>query len=479
MRYADHSAEVRFGEVAASLADAEPAVLWTDSESAPTPRPALRSDTVTDLLVVGGGFTGLWAAIQAKQRDPGREVLLVEARRLAVGASGRNGGFCVASLTHGLDHGAATWPDEIARLAVLGRENLDAIEATVRDFGIDPDFQRSGQILAAVRANQVDGVRESFELHRQMGEDVEWLDEAAIRDEVDSPTYLGGYVDRSGCAMLDPARMAWGLADLAQRLGVRIAEHTQVRQLSDIGERVSVTVTTTTGTHVVTARDVILGTNAYPSPLRRLAHFVIPVYDHVLATEPLSASQLASVRWAGRQGVGDAGHQFHYYRLSADNRIVWGGYDANYHRGGAVDVALEQRSASHELLAAHFFQTFPQLSGVRFTHKWGGAIDTTSRFTPVFGTAHRGRVAYAVGYTGLGVGSSRWAAQVTLDLLAGEPTELTEFAMVRQMPVPFPPEPLRYPVVSLTRREIARSDDTGSRGPWLSLLDRFGIGFDS
>ncbi len=465
--------------ISLSLRDAKPAVMWTDVTAGPDPRWAIRRPETVDLLVVGGGLTGLWAAIQAKQRQPERDVLLVEARRLAVGASGRNGGFCAASLTHGLDHGAALWPDDIARLVAMGRENLDAIEATVRDNAVEADFQRSGQILPAVRDNQVEGVRESFELHQSFGEDVEWLDAETLRTHVDSPTYLAGYVDRSGCAMLDPARLVWGLADVAEALGVRIAEHTQVEGFVSLGDRMRVGVLTPSGSQTITTRDVVLGTNAYPSPLRRLSSFVIPVYDHVLATEPLSDTQLASLGWSGREGIGDAGHQFHYYRLTADRRILWGGYDANYHRGGAVDVALEQRQASHELLARHFFQTFPQLEGLRFSHKWGGAIDTTSRFTPIFGTAYAGRVAYAVGYTGLGVGSSRWAAQVALDLLTGRRTELTQLAMVRRLPIPFPPEPLRHPLVSLTRREIARSDDTGKRGPWLALLDRFGVGFDS
>lgn len=463
----------------AALKDAKPAVYWTDSIAESAPRDPAPAKSTADLLVVGGGFTGLWAAIQAKQRDPGKDVVLIEARRIGVGASGRNGGFVAASLTHGLDHGAALWPTEIARLTQLGRDNLAAIAATIREHHIDADWEPTGQLSVSINPHQDDHLRASFELHERFGEDVQWYDGPAVRQRVASPTYRCGYLDRSGAAIVHPAKLALGLARVAEALGVRVHEFTELSALQRDGEIVSAYLRTRTGPATLAARDVILGTNAYPPVLKRLSLFVLPVYDHVLMTEPLSAPQLAALGWTGREGIGDAGRQFHYYRLTADNRILWGGYDANYHRGGSVSVELEQRDASHELLARHFVQTFPQLEDLSFSHRWGGAIDTTTRFTPMFGTAHGGRVAYAVGYTGLGVGSSRWAAQVALDLLTGKPTELTQFAMVRRPPVPVPPEPVRFPVVAFTRREIAKSDETGRSGWWLTLLDRFGVGFDS
>jgi glycine/D-amino acid oxidase-like deaminating enzyme len=225
---------------------------------------------------------------------------------------------------------------------------------------------------------------------------------------------------------------------------------------------------------------VVLATNAFPSLLKRLRWATVPVYDLVLATEPLTSAQLALLGWKSRAGVGDASNLFHYYRLTRDDRIVWGGYDALYHYGSRIDDGLEQRDATHGMLARHFFETFPQLDGVRFTHRWGGVIDTSTRFCAFFGTAFSGRVAYALGYTGLGVGASRFGADVMLDLLAGAPTERTRLRMVRERPVPFPPEPLRYAGIQLTRWSLARADrNDGRRNAWLRTLDRFGLGFDS
>jgi glycine/D-amino acid oxidase-like deaminating enzyme len=230
----------------------------------------------------------------------------------------------------------------------------------------------------------------------------------------------------------------------------------------------------------VRARSVLLATSAYPPILRAIRRYVAPVYDYALMTEPLSSDQRAAIGWKRRQGVGDMANQFHYYRLTKDERILWGGYDAVYRYGGQVRPELDDDEATFAKLSQHFFTTFPQLESVRFTHRWGGAIDTCSRFSVFFGTAHRGRVAYAVGYTGLGVVSTRFGARVALDLLDGRETEATRLRYVRSKPVPFPPEPLRSGIIQLTRNRLAAADrNAGRRGVWLRTLDRLGLGFDS
>ena len=173
-------------------------------------------------------------------------------------------------------------------------------------------------------------------------------------------------------------------------------------------------------------------------------------------------------------------NQFHYSRLTADHRIMYGGYDAIYRAGGRVDAAYEDRPESFQRLASHLLATFPQLEGIRFTHQWAGAIDTCTRFAAFYGQAHRDRVAYAAGFTGLGVGATRFAAQVLLDLVAGEQTERTELEMVRRKPLPFPPEPAAWAGINLTRWALDRADHRqGRRNLYLRTLDRLGLGFDS
>ncbi|PZG12069.1 FAD-dependent oxidoreductase [Micromonospora craterilacus] len=459
-----------------AIADAAPTAFWTDRPDAPPQRPRLTGARTADLVVIGGGFTGLWTAILAKQDDPAADVVLLEARQVAAGASGRNGGFISDSLTHGLSHGTSRWPAEMPALVRLGRENLAAIAGTVREHAIDADLRLCGKTAVAVAPHQLADLAALAELHLSYGDDVTLLDADQVRADVASPMYLGGVRLRGTGGLVDPARLTWGLARLAEALGVTIHEDTRVTGFDR--SRTGVVVRTADGR--VTGQRAVIGTNAYPPPLRRLRHWILPVHDYVLVTERLTDAQRAELRWPEAQGLTDAGNQFHYYRLTADNRILFGGYDAVYRFGNRVDSAVDQRDATHLLLARHFAETFPQLDGVRFTHRWGGVIDSTTRFTPMFGTTRDRRIAYAVGYTGLGVAASRFGAQVALDLLAGRDTERTGLHMVRRRPVPFPPEPLRYPVVELTRRALAAADARdGRRGPWLRLLDRFGVGFNS
>ena len=181
----------------------------------------------------------------------------------------------------------------------------------------------------------------------------------------------------------------------------------------------------------VRARGALLATSAFPPLLRAIRRYIVPVYDYALVTEPLSAAQRDAIGWRRRQGLSDGANQFHYYRLTPDDRILFGGYDAVYRFGGPVDPVHDDDAHSFARLSPHFFHTFPQLEGLRFAHRWGGAIDTCSRFSVFFGTALGGRVAYAVGYTGLGVGATRFGARVALDLLDGRETEATRLRYVR------------------------------------------------
>lgn len=459
-----------------SLVDAEPAPFWLDDPARPAPLPALGGPDECDLLVVGAGYCGLWTALLAKERDPARDVVVVEAKEAGWAASGRNGGFCESSLTHGLANGRSRWPDELAALHRMGLENLTEIEETLTRHGIDCEWERPGGLLVATRPHHVAHVHEEAEIARSVGADVEVLDADEVRAEVSSPTYLAALRDRAGVALVHPAKLVWGLRAACLRLGVRIYERTRATAVRATGSGVVVT----TGYGEVMARRVALATNAFPSLVRRARPYIIPVYDYAMVTEPLTPAQLESIGWRHRYGLTDAANQFHYYRLTADNRILWGGYDAIYHYGSAISADLDQRPETFRTLAGNFFRTFPQLDGVRFTHTWGGVIDTSTRFTALYGTAAQGRIAYATGFTGLGVAATRFAAQVVLDLLDGNRTTRTELRMVRRKPIPFPPEPARWLGVRLTQKAMATADrDNGRRGPWLRVMDKLGIGFDS
>jgi glycine/D-amino acid oxidase-like deaminating enzyme len=260
------------------------------------------------------------------------------------------------------------------------------------------------------------------------------------------------------------------------KLGVRIFENSKVEWL----ERANNGMIVHSPYGSVYAQKVALATNIFTPLVRRAKKYVVPVYDFQLVTEPLTAEQMESIGWSGREGLSEAGNQFHYYRMTKDNEILWGGYDAIYNFRGKVRQEYETSSETYANLAADFLDTFPQLKGIKFTHGWGGAIDTCSRFSPFWGKAYRGRVAYVLGFTGLGVGATRFGAQVMLDLLDGNENERTRLAMVRKKPMPFPPEPFRFIFIRLTQWSINRADENnGKRNLWLKLLDSLGLGFDS
>jgi glycine/D-amino acid oxidase-like deaminating enzyme len=464
------------GSIRGALAAASTTPFWLDDPNRPEARPILTGEISTDLLVVGGGFAGLWTAVVAKERNPDRRVVLVEGNRIGWAASGRNGGFCEASLTHGAENGELHFADELPVLDRLADENFAEIHEAIERYGIDAEWEDTGVLTVATEPHQVQWLRDAA-AHSPAAQ---FLEGDRLRERGISPLYLAGIFKKGGYAFVNPAKLAWGLANAAESLGVEIYEHTKVTRLRAAGGDDDDRMLAQTPYGIIRAERVALATNVFSSLLPELRLFTVPIYDYVLMTEPLTDEQLADIGWTERHGITDSSREFHYYRKSADNRILFGGYDAVYHRGRRVQASHDQRTATFERLADHFYSTFPQLKGVTFTHKWGGAIDMSTRLVAHHGLARGGRVAYTAGYTGLGVAATRFGAEVMLDFLDGRETERTRLKVSRSLPVPIPPEPFAYPLIQMMRRAVAKSDrNEGKDGPLLKLAGLFGIGFDS
>ncbi|MGD9619502.1 MAG: NAD(P)/FAD-dependent oxidoreductase [Mycolicibacterium sp.] len=443
--------------------------VWLDVPRPDFPPPS--GPVTCDLLVVGGGYTGLWSALHAARRHRDRRIVLVESDRIGWAASGRNGGFVDASLTHGFENGKSRWPNEIDALDALGMENLDGMQAEIAELGLDTEWERTGMMSVATEPHQIGWLEQSADEGQG-----QFVDRSKIQEEIHSPTYLAGLFSSDTCAIVNPAKLALELARACRDAGVEVFEHTKAVRIDSGGAALRVHTTGPT----ITCREVVLATNVFTSLLKRNRLFTIPVYDYVLATEPLTDAQIDRIGWPNRQGIADCGNQFHYYRRTADNRIVWGGYDAIYHFGRRVKSDYEDRRETYRRLAAHFFITFPQLDDVRFTHRWAGAVDANTRFCAHWGLAREGRVAYVNGFTGLGVGAARFAADVCLDLLEGADTPRTRFEMVKKKPLPFPPEPIASVGIQATRWSLNRADhNAGRRNILLRALDAAGLGFDS
>lgn len=457
-----------------ALAGAVNSAVWFDGFER-KPADVLVGSHECDLLIVGAGFGGLWAAMRARARHPDWSITVVDAQEIGRAASGRNGGFVSYSVTHGLANALARWPKEASLLERLGLENLQGFADDLRAAGIDGGFRAAGKLQVATAPHQLEELAASVSMAKEYGRPLELLDAEQTRARIDSPTFIGGVLDPVGTCLVEPYKLAMEMRDALARQGVAFFEHTPAQKLEADG--VGMRVRTPSGS--ISAGRVMLATSAFPALLRRSRLTTVPVYDYALATEPLTDAQFESIGWRSREGLTDSANQFHYSRVTADGRILWGGYDAIYHYGRRISPELENRPGTFRKLAEQFFETFPQLE-VSFSHAWGGVIDTSTRFSAEYGTAFGKRVAYVLGHTGLGVGASRFAADTMLDLLDGLDTERTRLDMVRRRAVPFPPEPVCAAGINLTRYELARSDRNGGRrGLWLKAMDALGMGFDS
>jgi glycine/D-amino acid oxidase-like deaminating enzyme len=435
-------------------------------------------DVRVDVAIVGAGFTGLWTAIALTDTDPRIRIAVLDMATVGFGASGRNGGFCESSLTHGLFNGIRHFPDELDRLEQEGVDNLAGLLAFTREHAVDCDLEETGVLALADQPWQADEFRAWVDEAAAHGEHLEFLDREAARAEVHSPLWHAGVYRPPGRDVLvDPVKLCRGVARVARERGVRIHEGTRV---TGVRRRAGGVVVTTANGATVRADHAVVATSAYSGWLPRLSSTFVPVYDYVLVSEPLTPDQRESIGWRRRQGLSDGNNQFHYFRLTADDRVLWGGYDAIHYRGSRVGPELDKRPESFARLASQFFRTFPQLDGLDFPYRWGGAIDTTSRFTVTFGRLLGGRVIYALGYTGLGVGASRWAGGVVRDFILRPAEDRLRLRLVTSPPIPFPPEPLRSFTIDTVRHELDRADRSeGRRSLILRTLDAIGVGFDS
>ncbi|HET6437387.1 MAG TPA: FAD-dependent oxidoreductase, partial [Anaeromyxobacter sp.] len=338
------------------------------------------------------------------------------------------------------------------------------------------DLELTGRLSVALSEAHLAEARRSLEAAQSLGIHTHrLLDRAEVQAHLRSPLYLGGLEVRGG-GILDPARLTDGLRNEAERLGVRVFEKSRVEALARDGAGVRLRVN---GANL-RARRAVLALSAYTHHLLpRVRHRFIPLYDYILVSAPLTPAQWEAIGWRGRQGVTDGRTFFNYYRPTSDGRVLWGTSEAMFYRGNRVDPSCDHSPRHYQALRASWRRTFPQLADLEWPYAWGGPICSTTRLTPFFGRALGGRVSYALGYTGHGLGSTRLAGKILAHLALDRPSELLSLAMVRRPPFPYPPEPLRGFAVDAVTRSLRKVDAGEPPGLLLRLLERMGIGFSS
>ena len=434
--------------------------------------PSLQGTIKVDVGIIGAGFTGLWTSLFLKELDSSINVAIVEKQVAGYGGSGRNAGILGTTIDHSHELAIIHFGyEEAKQLATLGQQNVREMQDFFQEQ-LDCDYDPTGRLLVALTQNQVEECKRTIDAAARLGiNHYKLLNAEQTQIEIQSPLYLGGIASSCG-GVLNPMKLINGLKHVAQQRGVRIFEQSSVNKLE------AGLIATEKGK--IQADKVILATDSYSHFVApQLLHRFIPLYDYIIVSEPLTDSQMKSIGWKNRQGVTDARTFFNYYRLTRENRIVWGTSEAQYYPPNRVDASCDHSVAHYDALKQSFVNHFPQIRDLNFEFAWGGPIASTTRLTPFFGNLHRGRTLYALGYTGHGIGSTRLAGKILAHKAMKKNSDLLHLAMVRNKPMPYPPEPFRKFAVNAVTKALRVTDRGGKENFLLKFLNRLGIGFSS
>jgi glycine/D-amino acid oxidase-like deaminating enzyme len=441
------STEIRARAAAADEARWRRRSLWLDTLGEPLmPRPPLEGSVDCDVAVVGGGFVGLWTAYSLVRAAPSLRVVLVEAEIAGYGAAGRNAGFVSA----GIAGEARVYRERVGDAGVIRAERamidaVDEVGRVVAEEGIDCGWAKGGSLRVATSRPQLERIRTGLEARRARGigeADMWMLGAEEIAKRVRIAGVLGGAFTPH-CARVHPGRLVRGLARACARRGVRIHERSPAREIA--GRRVACE----RGT--VRAEMVVRATEAYTVRLAGRRRAFLPMYSHMLATEPLSDDAWEQIGWSGCEPVADQHHLFAYAQPTVDGRIAMGGRGAPYRAGSVIREADELRPAVHDRIEGELRRWFPAAAGAAITHRWGGPLAVPRDWSMAIGCDRAAGIAWAGGLSGHGVVASNICGRTLADLIRGEATELTSLPWVGHASPRWEPEPVRL----LATRAIA------------------------
>jgi glycine/D-amino acid oxidase-like deaminating enzyme len=421
--------------------------------------PALRDDTTADVVILGGGYTGLWTAYQLKRLDPGVDVVVLEQDICGGGPSGRNGGL-VSSFWNELPHLAHVVGDAAAlRMCQAGEESVQAIGAFCDEHDVDAWFRADGDLGVAASEVQVGAWGDLVIAAERLGlaDDFEVLSADGIRNLVDSPVFRGGVASRHG-ATVQPARLVRGLRRVAMELGVRIHEGTPVTRFANGSPVVAVTPSGT-----VRAGAGVIALNAWASHWKQFRRLITVRGSYIALTAP-APELLKEIGWTNGAGLSDYRAALHYVRTTPDGRIAFGvgGMQPNLARSIGPRFAYDE--AAIRVAIADLHRMFPSFVGVPIESAWGGPIDVAGSHLPFFGTLDGGTVHYGLGYTGNGVGPAHLGGRILANRALGRHDEVLGLAIVDAEPMRFPPEPIRSPGALIANHAIRHKDELEDRG---------------
>ena len=400
------------------------------------PNPPLQGDMKVDIAIIGGGFTGLSTAYNLRKEAPGLSVAVLEAEVVGFGASGRNGGFSMTLF--GLEPSVTKFLFDHQRTIEAHRymeRAVDYVDELVKEHNLQSEYWFPGFLRAATTPGYVKRIQHDLELLTSMGiTGITWIEAPEIRNEVNSPRFLGGWWEpRSG--LLNPAKHVRELKRIAVQFGAKVYEDTPVLEIQRDTDFIL-----TTRQGKITAKKVIFATNAYSHLIPQLKRKQVPAFTHMIVTEPLSQAQLEPIGWKNRQGVEDARNLVHYFRLTIDNRLTIGGSDVSLAYGGDMEHDLNPQTFTTLEQDIHWL--FPHLKGIQITHRWGGPVSVPVQMAPAIGFLGDERAIYSLGCVGHGVSMTHLNGRTLSDLALERKTDLTDVWFVNRHMIPWPPEPI-------------------------------------
>ncbi|MGD0998750.1 MAG: FAD-dependent oxidoreductase [Thermoleophilia bacterium] len=433
--------------------------LWLDGVTGElVPRPALAGPTEVDVAVVGGGYTGLWTAYYLKKADPSLRIAILEKEIAGFGASGRNGGWCSSFFAAS----PGTIADEFGRDAAIAMQRamfatVDEVGRVIADEGIDARYHKGGALTLATSTAQLPRLQDELDHEREWGfgeSDYVYLTAAETAQRIRVEGCLGAMYSPH-CACVDPARLARGLAEVVERLGVTIYEQTPALGLAPHE------VPTPGG--AVKAGVVVNALEGYVACLPGHARDMVPLYSVMIATEPLPQSFWDEVGWSGREVFGDERYLLIYCMRTQDDRIALGGRGAPYHFGSKIrddyDLAPKVFGELHTVLRG----LFPAVGEARITHTWGGCLGVPRDWFTSVGYDREKGMAWAGGYVGDGVSTTNLAGRTLAELIAGADHGLAGLPWVGHASPPWEPEPLRWLGVNLSLYMMGSADRVEAR----------------
>ena len=433
--------------------------------------PPLAGDETADVVVVGGGFAGMWTAWLVREAEPEARVVLLESDVCGYGPTGRNGGFAnsmwfsLPSMRERFGDGAAI---EVARAA---QRAVDEIGEWCAAHDVDAWFRRGGYLQVSTAPAWDDAWGETVRACRELGEPdvVEVLGTADVQARCGSPVFRAGAF-LPGSATVNPAKLALGLRGKLLGAGVEVHERTRVTRLHAARDGVEAR----TAVGVVRAGHAVVAAGGAQEALRPLRGRLTLSSSHMVITEPVP-ELLEEIGWTGGECITDARHLLHYFRTTPDGRIAFGWGGGRVVAGARTTGRAEVDAKIAAEVARHLVRFFPGVAERHIDQAWGGPIDVSPSHLPIVGTLD-GRVHYAFGFTGNGVGPSRMVARALCSLALDRRDEHSTLAIVEPEPQHVPPEPFRYVGGTIVRQALVAKEAAQEEGREPSPLTAFVAG---